>query len=460
MRRTNEQAAPQYLRAVVLVRGVHFYGFHHSYSPFLKIHFVDPRVVTRAATILQSGTVMTTRFRVFESHINYPLQFMCDFALYGCGWLDMSHVQQRTAKPSALTQLSNESNTQTKLLFPLSGHFCETRTPLEVDVAAYHIMNRHRVTARNMHHELKIPGAPLPSEPLISSVRELWEDERRQRAARGLHPSPELPVDPSEASRSAGGDWINEVRYWDDIKKRIQADDGPVIPSTSADAWQRSAMTTFQSVEALWEPAWKTWTPEKTEKLPQAPPVNVSDTAGQPEDEVFKVVITSDEQGYQGQGDGLEEDQDINERILSSQAVTQLIAETEVPRWQLDEDDEGLQQLSGGEENEYSFEEDVDTASEFGTPDQQMSTQSSPETLRQDIQEEPGSPTPSRKRASKPISNSKDLPITPQLREEVRHARLPTDDANGLLDDLASGNVLSEECVCLSIICLHTKSTS
>ena len=88
----------RYVRMVQIVKGVHFYGFHCSYSPFLKIHVVDPQHVARIATILRSGGVMQRRFQVFESHLSYLLQFMCDYGLYGCGELEIAEalVRERT----------------------------------------------------------------------------------------------------------------------------------------------------------------------------------------------------------------------------------------------------------------------------------------------------------------------------------------------------------------------------
>src|SRR5258708_2353101 len=67
LKRNPDSLRSQYVRAILLVKGVHFYGFHARYSPFLKIYLVDPGVVSRAVTILQSGTVMSSRFRVYES---------------------------------------------------------------------------------------------------------------------------------------------------------------------------------------------------------------------------------------------------------------------------------------------------------------------------------------------------------------------------------------------------------
>lgn len=69
----------QYVRAILLTKGIPFYGFHYGYAPFLKVLIANPLLVKRAVTLLQSGHVMKTKFRVFESHINFMLQFMCDF---------------------------------------------------------------------------------------------------------------------------------------------------------------------------------------------------------------------------------------------------------------------------------------------------------------------------------------------------------------------------------------------
>jgi hypothetical protein len=69
----------QYVRAILLTKGIPFYGFHFGYAPFLKVLVANPLVVKRAITLLQSGHVMKTKFRIFESHINFMLQFMCDF---------------------------------------------------------------------------------------------------------------------------------------------------------------------------------------------------------------------------------------------------------------------------------------------------------------------------------------------------------------------------------------------
>lgn len=92
----------RYVRTIQVVKGVDFYGFHCSYSPFLKIYVVDPQHIARIAAILRSGGVMQHKFQVFEAHLSYLLQFMCDYGLYGCGELEIAQarVRERSAVAS------------------------------------------------------------------------------------------------------------------------------------------------------------------------------------------------------------------------------------------------------------------------------------------------------------------------------------------------------------------------
>ncbi|CAK5264403.1 unnamed protein product [Mycena citricolor] len=241
LKRDLDSYKPDFVRSIILVKGrcVHFYGFHSAYSPFLKVYINDPAFYNRAVTIMRSGSVLRTHFRIFESHLSFTLQFMADFGLYGCGTLELSHVLQRE----------------------------QTRSDDDEDVpnaAGCHILNRHRIGARNIHHKLVItaPGPPtLPSEPLVLSVRELWDDERKRRIARGQDPSPEMPKDPSESSRSARSEWVAEARWWQQVHQRIEAERSLVPTPQTQNDWENWVMTTFESIEALWEDPWRIWKP-------------------------------------------------------------------------------------------------------------------------------------------------------------------------------------------------------
>lgn len=361
MKRNPLSPKSKFVRAIVLVKGVHFYGFHANYAPFLKVHIADPAFVNRAVTIMQSGTVMKTRFRVYESHLSYLLQFLSDFGLYGCGWIDLGEVWQRGR--DEVTEDEDTEAQEALSSFRVSPYFRQTRMTLEVDAAAHQILNRHKLSARSMHHKLTIPASPLPPEPLVLSVRELWEDERQRRLAKGLSPSPEILKDPSASSREAGGGWVAEVRWWEEIRKRIEQERGrEVVPPRMA--WEKWVMTTFESVEALWEDEYKTWKPNigeagdngdrkevDEEVSEEANPYQASQASASMED------VEEIEGGFEGV--------DVDESMLSSQAMSQIV-EHEEAEWQKERD--GHDEFEA--EEQYP-EEDEDAIEEGPPPDLQ-----------------------------------------------------------------------------------------
>ena len=217
---------------------------------------IDPSTVSRSVGILQSGSVMSTRFRVYESHLGYILQFLADFGLYGCGWLDLDNALQRAQDAQSEVGESNEDGS-----FPPSPYLSQSRMPLEVDVAAYHIMNRRRLQARNLHNRLLAPTPSLPNEPLVVSVRELWDDERQRRVARGLDPSPAMLIDPSDGSRATGGGWAEEARWWDELRRKMESADHPPFIESPPAKWEGRVMSVFESIEALWDSPFKSWKP-------------------------------------------------------------------------------------------------------------------------------------------------------------------------------------------------------
>ncbi|KAH9081664.1 hypothetical protein EDB83DRAFT_2502933 [Lactarius deliciosus] len=255
LKRNPQSPKSRFVRAIVLVKGVHFYGFNSSHAPFLKIHIVDPALMSRAVAIMQSGSVMGTPFHTFESHLSYVLQFLCDFGLYGCGWIQLENVWQRGVDDDGGDPISGSS-------FEPSVYFRRSRMTLEFDTIAPLIMNRHNVSPRNLHHKLAIPQPPTSPEPLVLGVRELWDDERRRRIAVGLPPSPDLPQDPSANSRGAGGEWAAEDRLWDQLKQRIEEERDVELNVRNSD-WERWIMSTFESIEVLWEDKYRVWRPDR-----------------------------------------------------------------------------------------------------------------------------------------------------------------------------------------------------
>ena len=320
LKRDPNSSNSQFVRAVILVKGVHFYGFHTSYAPFLKIHIADPALVNRAVTLMRSGTVMKTCFPVYESHLSYPLQFMSDFGLYGCGWIELGDIWIRGQ--------DNEEGENQQLIGQTSPYYCQTRMPLELDVAAHQILNRHRLSARNFNHQLNIPAPPLPDEPVVLSVRELWEDERRRRMERGLSPSPPMPKVPSEQSRGAGGGWSAEIRYWEEFRKRLEKEQVQDAKQTQEQSWERWVMTTFESVEALWEDEYRVWRPRRRTPDAQKREFNLSQDQ---QENPYEVPATG-RLGRHHTTKPLDDNVDVDEHMLSSQELSVLV-EYEEQEW-------------------------------------------------------------------------------------------------------------------------------
>jgi DNA polymerase zeta len=91
-----------HVASVMLCKGIPFYGYHVGYSYYLKIALVTPSHIYRAVNLLEGGGVMKNKFNVYESHLATKLQFMVDFDLYGCGWVDIESAMFRSPLPGTL----------------------------------------------------------------------------------------------------------------------------------------------------------------------------------------------------------------------------------------------------------------------------------------------------------------------------------------------------------------------
>ena len=219
---------------IVPVKAIPFYGFHVGYRYFLKIYCLDPKYMTRMATLLRSGEIMQKRWIVYESHIPFLLQFMLDANLYGCGWVNISKAKFREPVPDDLEvdssgdsseygvdhfrlaggqggddpnilrrhrpRLYTRSNIPSSMLYASSdlSPIRVSHSALEFDIHVSWIQNRHLIKERNLHSDFtEFLKHPISDDfKFVHSVRELWEDERRRRKMKGV----EGPIEISENS--------------------------------------------------------------------------------------------------------------------------------------------------------------------------------------------------------------------------------------------------------------------
>ncbi|CEL57590.1 DNA polymerase zeta subunit [Rhizoctonia solani AG-1 IB] len=308
----------KYVRAVILVKGVHFYGFHCSYSPFLKVIMADPGLVQRAATVLRSGVVMRQKIQTYETHISYLMQFMCDFGLYGCGWLEFSRYYLREGISEVPTRDAPPGQ------FSKSPHPKGSRMSMEIDIISHQILNRNKLSQRHLHHKLDISPSAQPSEPLVQSVRELWDGERARRSAIGLNPTPEIPREGSASQRGAGGQWEQEPLFWEQLRTRMNHSKAEVnVPQ----GWEKWVMTAFESVEALWEQGLRTRTSQPSDRAPQVDESTKHVT--QPEEELNPFSSTQAEQNQRTQTTHVSSADDVDEDVAAGQALQRLVIAAE-----------------------------------------------------------------------------------------------------------------------------------
>lgn len=109
-RRDQHGGNAKFVARITLVKGIPFYGFYVGYRFFLTIYMFNPVVMTRLTDLLQQGVIMKQQFQPFEAHLQYLLQFMINYNLYGCDYLEATKTtfwspiphQQRGSEPSHL----------------------------------------------------------------------------------------------------------------------------------------------------------------------------------------------------------------------------------------------------------------------------------------------------------------------------------------------------------------------
>jgi len=232
-RRNMYDGKTAFVAHITLVKGVPFYGYHVGYKFFLKVYMLNPLHMTRLADLLRQGAIMKQVMQPYESHMQYLAQWMCDFNLYGCSYIDCSEVKFRSPVPDYLDTNStahhwHDWSIDTFIISDPDKLPRQSHCSIEVDVCVQHILNRFDVGSRQIHHDFVERENPIgPSEKLVQSMAGLWRDETRRRKVRMGDTDPDSSPFPPEvlvsvsadARNSQPGGWVHEKEY----AERIQA---------------------------------------------------------------------------------------------------------------------------------------------------------------------------------------------------------------------------------------------
>ncbi|KAI6780584.1 DNA polymerase zeta catalytic subunit-like protein [Emericellopsis cladophorae] len=236
------------------------------------IYMFNPIVMSRLSDLLQQGVVMKRKFQPYEAHLQYLLQFMTDYNLYGCDYLDTRKTRFRAPVPDRddgvhsshiwHSQSVDPDQVTDDPALPRVSH-CS----IEVDICVQDILNRQLIQERPIHHDFTERANPLHSDvKLVSSMAGLWKDETKRRQVRaGIAKKGSTPFPPevlvtmsADPRQSQPTGWVHEDEYRDLIKSLIGKEKESLGGQVSFDNFAHTLSngaeirTAFQSVEDLY----------------------------------------------------------------------------------------------------------------------------------------------------------------------------------------------------------------
>lgn len=199
---------------------------------------LNPLYMTRLADLLRQGTILRRSIQPYESHLPYLAQWMCDYNLYGCSYIECNTVKFRSPVPSFADLDTDKHKWHDRKICPslISDEAYlpkQSHCAIEVDVCVQDILNRLEIAHRPLHHDFNERNGPLASsEKLVHSMAGLWEDETRRRRAMlgnsGATPFPSevlvsVSADPRNSQPSG---WIHEEEYSQQVQRIIEEERG------------------------------------------------------------------------------------------------------------------------------------------------------------------------------------------------------------------------------------------
>ncbi|KAG2169661.1 hypothetical protein VTO58DRAFT_110925 [Aureobasidium pullulans] len=333
-RRNIQDGKAVFVAHISLVKGVPYFGYHVGYKYFLKVYLLNPSNMTRLSDLLHQGAILKQVFQPYESHLQFLAQWMCDFNLYGCNYIDTDNPFFRDPVP-AVEDLVNPHHEWHDRSIPDSQRLQPDSFPrqshcsLEVDIRVQDILNREEVKDRSLHHDfVERLNHLAPEEKFVQSMAGLWRDETIRRKKRmgitnpGSSPfPPEVLVSMSHDPRNTeNGGWIHEEEYRE-LVEEIAKDErdrlGGDAPSFDTFVKPREeafpVQTTLESVEELFHERWQIISADGPVNLTQKLANESFDFGNALVDEASILQLVSDEPSY-------ESDEEVAREIALTQA--------------------------------------------------------------------------------------------------------------------------------------------
>lgn len=266
----------RFIARISLCKGTPVYGYQVGNKCMLKVSLLSPNYKTRLVRLIHDKKINFANFcstkqkykpNVYETHLPMLLQFLTDFNLYGCGWVELDSFWFRSPvldlNSPALSFISTTNTTQLKhslrkyltqksVLNPRQ-HPRIANSVLEIDAITASIANRNTLHARHLHHDFieRYNFDPNLAETptYLTSTLHIVKDLKYQCEIRGKQPVSSQNIGNNLGFRSTEWATSTELRksldyvitltgaYETDYKSYSKArikDDHPELPSSFA----------------------------------------------------------------------------------------------------------------------------------------------------------------------------------------------------------------------------------
>ncbi|KAI5797011.1 hypothetical protein FPQ18DRAFT_386572 [Pyronema domesticum] len=203
----------QEIAAITLVKGVPFYGYDYGWRLYAKIYYYNPESRKNITDVLLKAGIMGRSHQPCEARLNYEIQFLMDYNLYGCGYMECDET--KLVYRRNLDGLDSEDEDSP----PPEDPTAQSHSGWEIDIQAHRILNRSQIKPRSIHTEFRETD-PLADTNFkyVHSLDELWKaynnELNTQNIVRNLNTSV-----PSTERGVKTEPWSTELDYRNDIKK-------------------------------------------------------------------------------------------------------------------------------------------------------------------------------------------------------------------------------------------------
>lgn len=268
----------KYIAAVSLCKACPIYGYQVGYRLFYRISVLLPLYKVRLVTLFHDGKAnfqkamaknapkRFSRPTVYEAHIPFLMQFLADFNLYGCGWIEVDRCYFRTpvVRPGQIGDLKEHlrpflgpDNVLNPAKFARIG-----RSLVEIDINAADILNRGAISQKHLHNDFSelltgTGSSPPTGEVYLSSLKYMYEDLRYQCRQRSATQAANFHTQEDIGTQIGlgGTEWLNQAEltnlldYVVSINKTSGTPDPQLFRKRIEEEGIRSFPTAFEAVD-------------------------------------------------------------------------------------------------------------------------------------------------------------------------------------------------------------------